>query len=204
METNTNPTDRQQELYNFIKEQIYKRGYGPTVRELCDHFEIRSPNGAVSHLKALQKKGYIERLPNMSRAIRLLKDPSHPSLLPVLGKITAERISMVESSKEEVEIGGAFAGAKTQSLIAVDVRSDALQSELVASGDLLVIDPKSNPRKGQTVLLSLDGNVALKRWVPEKGGKVRLESIYGSGKAVVVKSPEVVGVFVGLVRKSGK
>ena len=204
MEPNSNPTDRQQELYNFIKEQIYKRGYGPTVRELCDHFEIRSPNGAVSHLKALQKKGYIERLPNMSRAIRLLKDPSHPSLLQIVGKITDKGITMVESSKDEIEIGGAFANTKSQSLAVIDVQCNALQSELVAAGDLLVIDTKANPRKGLTVLLSIGGKVALKRWVPEKGGKVSLESIYASEKTVVVKAPDVIGVFVGLVRKNGK
>ena len=50
-------TPRQREIYNFIRGKIQGRGYGPTVREIGLHFEIKSPNGVMCHLKALQKKG---------------------------------------------------------------------------------------------------------------------------------------------------
>ena len=68
-------TPRQREIYNFIRSKIQGRGYGPTVREIGLHFQIKSPNGVMCHLKALQKKGLIHREPNMSRAIQLLDDP---------------------------------------------------------------------------------------------------------------------------------
>ena len=68
-------TPRQREIYNFIRSKIQGRGYGPTVREIGLHFQIKSPNGVMCHLKALQKKGLIHREPNMSRAIQLLEDP---------------------------------------------------------------------------------------------------------------------------------
>ena len=68
-------TPRQREIYNFIRGKIQGRGYGPTVREIGVHFQIKSPNGVMCHLKALQKKGLIHREPNMSRAIQLLEDP---------------------------------------------------------------------------------------------------------------------------------
>ena len=68
-------TPRQREIYNFIRSKIQGRGYGPTVREIGFHFQIKSPNGVMCHLKALQKKGLIHREPNMSRAIQLLEDP---------------------------------------------------------------------------------------------------------------------------------
>ena len=71
-------TPRQREIYNFIRSKIQGRGYGPTVREIGVHFEIKSPNGVMCHLKALQKKGLIHREPNMSRAIQLLEDPVNP------------------------------------------------------------------------------------------------------------------------------
>ena len=71
-------TPRQREIYNFIRSKIQGRGYGPTVREIGLHFQIKSPNGVMCHLKALQKKGLIHREPNMSRAIQLLEDPVNP------------------------------------------------------------------------------------------------------------------------------
>ncbi len=53
-------TDRQQAVYEFIREKILKRGYGPTVREIGEQMEIRSPNGVMCHLRALERKGMIK------------------------------------------------------------------------------------------------------------------------------------------------
>ncbi len=60
-------TQRQQDIYDFLKDKILTRGYGPTVREIGTAFEIRSPNGVMCHLKALEKKGLITRESHMSR-----------------------------------------------------------------------------------------------------------------------------------------
>ena len=68
-------TDRQKEIYEFMKDKIVNRGYGPTVREIGTHFDIRSPNGVMCHLKALEKKGLITRESHMSRAIQLTESP---------------------------------------------------------------------------------------------------------------------------------
>jgi SOS-response transcriptional repressor LexA len=77
-----NLTPRQREIYNFIRSKIQRRGYGPTVREIGNEFEIKSPNGVMCHLKALQDKGLIHREPNMSQAMQLLDDPADLSDLP--------------------------------------------------------------------------------------------------------------------------
>ena len=84
-------TPRQREIYNFIRSKIQGRGYGPTVREIGLHFQIKSPNGVMCHLKALQKKGLIHREPNMSRAIQLLEDPVNAQHmgLKLVGRIAA-------------------------------------------------------------------------------------------------------------------
>src|SRR5258708_12262981 len=67
-------TKRQKLVFEFIRDKIRSRGYGPTVREIGEHFDIASPNGVMCHLKALEKKGMISREPNMSRAIQLEDD----------------------------------------------------------------------------------------------------------------------------------
>src|SRR5580704_5541933 len=82
-------TERQREIYDFIRDKIKNRGYGPTVREIGEHFDIKSPNGVMCHLKALEKKGLIIREPNMSRAIQLSNEPVEVRGLPMTGRIAA-------------------------------------------------------------------------------------------------------------------
>ncbi len=57
MQTHSNLTPRQLEVYDLIRHLIVDRGYGPTVREIAQHFDIKSPNGVVCHLRALERKG---------------------------------------------------------------------------------------------------------------------------------------------------
>ena len=67
-------TERQREIYDFIRDKIESRGYGPTVREIGEGFDIKSPNGVMCHLKALEKKGLIKR--------EELLGPGHPAGRP--------------------------------------------------------------------------------------------------------------------------
>jgi len=73
MTTTLDPlTDRQQEIYAWIVTSIQRRGYSPTVRELCAAFSFASPNGARCHLRILRKKGYLDWQEKQSRTIRPL------------------------------------------------------------------------------------------------------------------------------------
>src|SRR3954471_385730 len=63
-------TERQQEILDFISQSIVERGYPPTLREIGLHFGIRSTNGVNDHLRALEKKGYLQREDLKSRALR--------------------------------------------------------------------------------------------------------------------------------------
>src|SRR5205809_5259800 len=82
-------TDRQREIYDFIRDKIESRGYGPTVREIGLGFGIKSPNGVMCHLKALEKKGLILREEHSARAIQLLDHHPASSGLPFLGRVAA-------------------------------------------------------------------------------------------------------------------
>src|SRR5262249_60622075 len=82
-------TDRQREIYDFIRDKIENRGYGPTVREIGDAFEIQSPNGVMCHLKALEKKGLIIRDSRHARAIQLVGYKRGSASLPLLGPVAA-------------------------------------------------------------------------------------------------------------------
>src|SRR5258707_15491663 len=82
-------TDRQREIYDFIRSKIEGRGYGPTVREIGLAFDIKSPNGVMCHLKALEKKGLIIREGFSARAIQLVDHKPPSAELPLLGLVAA-------------------------------------------------------------------------------------------------------------------
>lgn len=77
-------TDRQREILDFITASITERGYPPTLREIGEHFGIRSTNGVNDHLKALEKKGHLRREDLKSRAMRPTAMPM-PSMSPSPG-----------------------------------------------------------------------------------------------------------------------
>src|SRR5215218_7104842 len=105
----TELTTRQRDVFDFIREKITGRGYGPTVREIGEKFEISSPNGVMCHLKALEKKGLITREPNMSRAIQLSVEPVNAKGLPLVGQVAAGVMHEAIEQKERIDFGQLFA-----------------------------------------------------------------------------------------------
>src|SRR4051812_36732751 len=104
-------TDRQHEIYEFIRDKIETRGYGPTVREIGDQFGIKSPNGVMCHLKALEKKGLIIKQGKQARAIKLVNHRPPANGLPFLGNVAAGTpIEASEQADERLNIDGMFSG----------------------------------------------------------------------------------------------
>ena len=99
-------TQRQQEVYDMIRSLIVDRGYGPTVREIGEQFGIKSPNGVMCHLRALERKGLIRRSPNKSRAIELTEsiDRSQHSL-PMAGLVAAGPTTLAFEQAESIDFG---------------------------------------------------------------------------------------------------
>src|SRR5690242_3687264 len=157
-------TPRQKEIYGFIKGKIQGRGYGPTVREIGNEFGIKSPNGVMCHLKALQKKGLILREPNMSRAIQLLQDPTsaRPVGLKLLGRIAAgQPLEAVEDAEEF----GFEDWEDTDEKFVLQVTGESMIDEHIADGDYVIIKKQEQARDGQIVaVLDDDGGATLKRF----------------------------------------
>src|SRR6185295_19277493 len=94
-------TPRQREIYDFIRVKIETRGYGPTVREIGTNFKIKSPNGVMCHLKALEKKGLILREGFSARAIQLVDHRPPSQGIPFWGSVAAgSPIAAVEQDEK--------------------------------------------------------------------------------------------------------
>jgi repressor LexA len=190
-------TERQQGVYEFIREKIRNRGYGPTVREIGMHFGIKSPNGVMCHLKALEKKGAITRERNMSRAIQLSAEPRG---LRLAGRIAAGVLHEAVEQQERVDFAEMFT-PDNENLVALEVHGESMIEDQIADGDYVIVDRRRSPRKGQIVVAVTDESEAtLKRWYPEKG-RIRLQPANASMKPIFVKNAAVFGVVVGVVRR---
>lgn len=191
-------TKRQRDVYRFIREKIRNRGYGPTVREIGAKFEIASPNGVMCHLKALEKKGLINREPNMSRAITLATEEPSGHGLPLAGRIAAGVLHEAIEINERIDFGALF---NSDDLFVLEVHGDSMIDEQISDGDYVVIKKQKTARPGQVVVALTEENEAtLKRWFPEKN-RIRLEPANASMKPIYVKDATVLGVVVGVVRK---
>ncbi len=190
-------TDRQRRVYDFLREKIRNRGYGPTVREIGENFGIKSPNGVMCHLKALEKKGLITRERNMSRAIQLSAEPRG---LRLAGQIAAGVLHEAIEQQERVDFSEMFSPDK-ENLVALEVRGESMVDDQIVDGDYVIVDRRRTARKGQIVVAVTDeGEATLKRWYPEKG-RIRLQPANATMKPIFVKNAEVFGVVVGVVRQ---
>lgn len=193
-----NLTDKQKAVYDFIRDKIRSRGYGPTVREIGTEFDISSPNGVVCHLKALEKKGMITREANLSRAIQLTDDRFNA--LPLYGRIAAGVLHEAVEQHERVDFETMFDPAD-KDLFVLEVHGESMIEDQIADGDYVVVRKQRTARKGQIVVAITDeGEATLKRWYPEKN-RIRLEPANSNMKPIYVRDAKVLGVVVGVVRK---
>ncbi len=198
-------TKRQRAVYEFIRDKIQNRGYGPTVREIGERFRISSPNGVMCHLKALEKKGLITREPNMSRAIQLShRDGRHAFLdnpdkgLPLAGLVAAGVLHEAVEQQERIDFGEMFAQGNQ---FVLEVSGDSMIEAQIADGDYVVIKKQKVAAPGQMVVARTDdGEATLKYWFPEKQ-RIRLQPANSSMKPIYVSNAEVLGVVVGVVRR---
>ncbi len=192
-------TKRQRAVYDFICDKIQNRGYGPTVREIGEAFNIRSPNGVMGHLKALEKKGLIRRKARESRAIELTREAIREQRgLPLRGRVAAGVLQEAVEQESHVDFGEIFQG---QDCFALEISGDSMIDAHIADGDYVVVEPRSEARQGEMVVARTDdGQATVKYWFPERG-RIRLQPANSQMQPIYVRNPTVVGVVVGVVRR---
>ncbi|MBY0522755.1 MAG: transcriptional repressor LexA [Gemmataceae bacterium] len=193
-------TERQREIYDFIKHKIESRGYGPTVREIGLGFDIRSPNGVMCHLKALEKKGLIKREGFSARAIMLVDHRPPSQGLPFLGAVAAGTPTQAVQQDERLEIGDMFGGPNN---FALRVRGQSMIEDNIQDGDYVIIRKQETAENGERVVAMIDNEVTLKRFQRKKDHVV-LQPANEAMEPIVVNPTEdakILGVLVGVVRK---
>ncbi len=193
-------TERQREIYDFIRDKIEGRGFGPTVREIGEGFDIKSPNGVMCHLKALEKKGLIKRLGFRARAIQLVDHRLHTVELPLLGKVAAGAPLQATATDDRLDFKDLFGDP---SYFALRVQGQSMIENHIDDGDFVVIRRQQSAHNGERVVAMIDDEVTLKRFYREKN-RIRLEPANESMAPIFVDEDDdihILGVLVGVVRK---
>jgi repressor LexA len=192
-------TTRQREVFDLIRKLINERGYGPTVREIGEYFDIASPNGVMCHLKALEKKGIITREPNMSRAIQLTDLAREEDGIPLVGSIAAGSLNLALEQAERLIIEDMFPPKKNS--FALRVRGDSMIEAAIADGDIVICKKTKIAHKGDIVVAQTgEGEATLKYWFPE-ANRIRLQPANSSMKPIYARDVQVLGVVTGVIRK---
>jgi len=192
-------TPRQLSIFEFIRDKIHNRGYGPTVREIGDQFNIKSPNGVMCHLKALEKKQLIEREEGKSRAIKITGEAlAEERGFPLRGLVAAGVLQEAIDQDEHIDFTAMF---QQNNVFVLEVRGDSMIEAHIDEGDYVLVKSQAHAEKGQMVVAQTEeGEATLKYWYPE-ADRIRLQPANSTMEPIYVRNAKVLGVIVGVVRQ---
>ena len=198
-------TGQQQIVYDFIRDKILTRGYGPTVREIGEHMHIRSPNGVMCHLRALERKGMIIRTANKSRAIELTEPIKRPSAtsISVRGTIRQGACQLVEDSTTAAEFDlDRFCGG--EDVFGIQISDDSLLDWEMRRGDLVIANRALVPHAGQLAIFRLAElgvqNTAVFRFLQASGQRLELQTARRGVLHIDADQAQCEGVILAVIR----
>jgi repressor LexA len=200
-------TAKQQEILAFIRRYIQENGYPPAIRDIGEAFEIKSPNGVMCHLRALQKKGYIHRdektesRSGRARAITIPGVTAGGFSLPLLGPVAAGKAIEAIEQHDRLDLKDLFGG---DDLFLLKVRGQSMIESQIADGDYVVVRKREQADNGEKVVAMVDKAMTLKKFYRKKD-QVRLEPCNSTMDPILVdpakQNVQVLGVLVGVIRK---
>lgn len=198
-------TDRQQQILDFIEQQVFEHGLPPTRADIVDHFGFASPNAAQCHLRALARQGVIELRPHQARGIIPLRSGARMRSkldgLPLIGRVTAGTpVLAVENHEDEIQLDrGSFKPAPD---FALRVVGDSMIEAGIHDQDLLLVHKTPEARSGQIVVARLGDSVTVKR-LRRRGRATWLEPANARYERISVTAGDdftIEGLGVGVIR----
>ncbi len=194
---------KQQEILEYIKESILKRGYPPAVREICQAVHLKSTSSVHSHLAALEEKGYIRRDPTKPRTIEILDDTFNFNRremvnIPVVGTVAAGEPLLAQEHIEDYFPFPAEILPNAETFM-LHVRGESMVNAGILPGDQLIVEQRSTAENGEIVVALLDDSATVKRFYKEKG-HYRLQPENDAMEPIITDHVEILGKVIGLIR----
>ena len=198
-------TDRQQELLDFLHQSHHEMGVMPSTREIQAHFGFASQTAAMSHLRALERKGAIRRLAGKARAVVFPETLEREEIrdIPIYGDIAAGMAQDVVPERDGcVSIDVASLGiSRSTKAFALKVRGDSMIDAHICDGDTVVLEMRE-PRNGDVVAALIDGETTLKRYIMDRGTPYLQAENEMYPDLIPIRELVIQGVMVSLLRKS--
>ncbi|MEZ7956136.1 MAG: transcriptional repressor LexA [Rubritalea sp.] len=198
-------TNRQQEVYDYLKRESRVTGVMPSTREIQHFFGFASQTAAMNHLRALEKKQVIQRVPGKARAVIFPEELDREEIvdIPIYGNIAAGMGQDVDHEKEgclsiDIRSLGLRHNART---FALKVRGESMVDAHICDGDTVVLEFRE-PRKGDVVAALIDGETTLKRYVVENGKPFLRAENELFPDLIPARELIIQGVLVALVRNA--
>lgn len=196
-------TARQEQILNYIKEEILAKGYPPTVREICEKVGLKSTSSVHSHLSTLENNGYIRRDPTKPRAIEIVDDEFNLTRrdmvsIPIIGRVAAgEPLLAVENIENYFAIPAEF--LPNSETFILKVKGDSMINVGFFENDYLIVEKTSTARNGDIVVALLEDSVTVKRFYKEEG-HIRLQPENDDMNPIIVPDCVIVGKVHALYR----
>ncbi|SHF03634.1 repressor LexA [Caldanaerobius fijiensis DSM 17918] len=199
-------TDRQTQILNYIKQYLYKKGYPPSVREICEAVGLKSTSTVHGHLERLERKGYIKRDSTKPRAIEIvdnLKEKAGFVTIPLIGKVTAGApILAVENVETEIPIPIELINGyiDKDKFYILSVQGDSMINAGILNGDYIIVKQQATADNGDIVVAMIGEEATVKRFFKEKNN-IRLQPENPSMQPIITNQVTILGKVVGLFRK---
>lgn len=193
-----NLTAQQIKVFDVIKESMQNNGYPPTRAEIARILDFKSVNAAESHIKALVKKGVIEKVPGSSRGIKLVEEASG---IPLVGSVAAgSPILAVENIEKTIPLNPLTKAVD----FFLRVQGDSMVEAGILDNDLVGIKKTNNAENGEIVVARIDEDVTLKRFSKNKTS-IKLIAENSAYEDILVSEQTdfaIEGKAVGVIRES--
>jgi repressor LexA len=198
-------TKRQREILNYLSVYSEQNGYAPSFEEIANHFNYNSLATVHEHLTNLERKGYIKRSYNESRAIEILPTEATPRAieLPLLGAVAAGVPIEAVDANETLSVPESFV-RHTGNHYVLRVRGNSMIDEQIRDGDFVVVNERRSADNGEMVIAMLTGNAAtVKKFYRERDGRIRLQPANETMQPMYVHENDISiqGVVVGVLRR---
>ena len=194
---------KQQEILDYIKDEILKKGYPPTVREICETVSLKSTSSVHSHLETLEKNGYIRRDPTKPRAIEICDDSfqmirTEMVNLPIIGNVAAGQPILAEENIEDYFPVPANLVPSGESFV-LNVRGDSMVNAGIFDGDQIFVQTCHTADNGDMIVALVEDSATVKTFYKEDG-HIRLQPENDTMDPIIVNDCQILGRVYGVFR----
>jgi len=198
-------TKVQRRILDFLQSYTAEHGYAPSFEEIAEAFNYNSLATVHEHLSNLDRKGYIRKSFNESRAIEILPSEVFPKAieLPIKGSVAAGLPIEAFESSETIAVPDAFVRRAGDHYV-LRVRGDSMIEEQISDGDYVVVHDRPSADNGEMVIAMLeDSGATVKRYYRERDGRIRLQPANATMSPIYVNENQirVQGIVVGVMRR---